>query len=82
MFQKICLGVCAASTFVTALFCVLIMVSLFRANQEFEKMFGGLLSYQPNGGASGGQAPATEAEMAKERAEIERQLDQRAKTHH
>jgi len=73
MFQKICLGVCAVSTSITAIFCVWFFVGMVRTDQAIEKSMSD---------AENVSGAATVEQMAKEGEEIIRQLNQRAKIRH
>ena len=72
MYIRIMAAICAVSSSITAIFCIWIAVNMFACDHEMEKMTRG-------GALQSTGAPTTEAQLAKEREEIERQLNSRTR---
>jgi len=70
MFERLLLSITAFSSTVTAIFCVWIALNMFACDREMDKALGGPPSFSS-------PAVSTEADLARERAEIERQLNRK-----
>ncbi|MES2660845.1 MAG: hypothetical protein V4689_19625 [Verrucomicrobiota bacterium] len=75
MYLKIMAGICAASTTITAIFCIWIAVNLVTCDRKM----GEVLKDAPSWNSSSAGPASSPGQMEKERQEIERQLNSRSR---